>query len=692
MFTLADVLQIREKKDPGFHDFVPDSPQLTTRPTFFPALNPSPISNDIAEELMKYQSDTRLSLRPDTPDLHEISQVHLLSEEEAKEKLKDYVYLLSEKQRDLTIAAEIGQHLLKANSVLKTAYEDLLEFAKSKVNITDACPTADEILREALIHVNPFDSGPVTGLESDLSEDGSLDGRQGISSPSSDPTDMQSPRTAHDDNEETIYYEGMGDLASPLSVPKLPISVDWTDIQEALSPKIGVKRNRPQIQQSAPVMRQEPVEMNDEYILSLEYSVADLTSQVQKRQETEMANLKLIKKLQDDLDNIRGQLSATMKEVEQLELEKRKLVRERVQTSREQLMLEQNDRAIIDELLERAQVAEDKYQALLNVKYELEAKVDILMEDFLNLKEKCEELEERVSDTEYLRYYNARQARYIVELRDHLEDERQLTTQLMMERAAVFGGDGGFHDIVSGSHPPSPAPESKPEKPYFFRADEALQDGKSDPQRLQRQLSMLSINSSYFAHKRRDSNNFASISRAMSPSGDDEWLQSPDTLVDQSHFWAGPNINRMSGMGLRGSTHLGIGKVGPLTRPLLPSPLNNSIGLEASTEDDDVKSVDESIRNPFFLRSPDIHATKSEVAESGSETPKRFIRSKLSVKGQSSMASTSFQPGSPSGSVEEVVSSDGVPAVAVRSEGVLFDKWNTFLWKLVGDKSANQKS
>ncbi|KAJ3047844.1 hypothetical protein HK097_011134, partial [Rhizophlyctis rosea] len=68
-------------------------------------------------------SDSDLSISSDTDLFHAILS---WSEDDLRLRFKDVVTLLRDRERDLTTAAEIGQHLLETNQALEAAYDNLL--------------------------------------------------------------------------------------------------------------------------------------------------------------------------------------------------------------------------------------------------------------------------------------------------------------------------------------------------------------------------------------------------------------------------------------------------------------------------------------------------------------------------------------------------------------------------------------
>ncbi|KAJ3091069.1 hypothetical protein HK102_001795 [Quaeritorhiza haematococci] len=85
----------------------------------------------------------------------DVDWIDVASDEVLRSHLKEALQHLRDKDRDLTIAAEIGQHLLEANNALKSAYQDILK--RSAPASTLPLPSADEVLRASLSHVNPFE-------------------------------------------------------------------------------------------------------------------------------------------------------------------------------------------------------------------------------------------------------------------------------------------------------------------------------------------------------------------------------------------------------------------------------------------------------------------------------------------------------------------------------------------------------
>ncbi|KAJ1566158.1 hypothetical protein HK096_005236 [Nowakowskiella sp. JEL0078] len=616
---------------------------------------------------------------------------------------KAQMYSIHIQLPNLTIAAEIGQHLLQANAALKTAYQDLLNYSKKHMKM-EPTRTADEILRDVLMDVNPFE----TREDEYNTDDDSV----------TDEVQYEAVQDLQSLNSASTALEAMGDLASPMMlnvVSSLELEKAGPvaeEIQNVSSPPINsrksVKRNtRPKSSSSYSSHQQYPTDIH-EYISSLEYVNADLNSQLKRNREIDTLR---IKKLEAELDQLRSELQQTLNQLTDLEKEKKRLMRERIEFSREQSQLEQTDREIIDELFSRVQIAEEKYELAISQKKELNKKIDNVFRDLLFLRQRCSDLEAMLYDSEYLREFSIRQTLNIEDLKEQLEEERNYNAQLLMERSAYSGG--GFGDF-DHSGPQSPStdtrsnwfrPSSESDGKTYFNETTNNSPSVSNSGVILERSESKTLNSHQIRHAlskshagnlyRSGSHPEINISLTKSPSLD-EWTNSPDSLYPPHQFWAGPNMNKLSGMGLRSVTNVGIGGVGPLKRPLMPSPLTKTFVDNASEDTFSVISIDPAddniSRRPQFvpqqqhqLQSVDDHHI-NHTLESDSELKYGYFspRSsrpgtpngrKISVTSEVRRARTLSVGSAGAVADEKILTRDG--------HGVLVDKWFTMCWNLV---------
>ncbi|KAJ1558874.1 hypothetical protein HK096_011076 [Nowakowskiella sp. JEL0078] len=668
-------------------------------------LNNEGLSEDggnLRHQLDKAQMYSIHIQRPSTPESDEMNRLDNLPEGEVRERLKELLQINAEKERDLTIAAEIGQHLLQANAALKTAYQDLLDYSKKHINM-EPTRTADEILRDVLMNVNPFESHDGYGTDDD-----SVD----------DETQNQTVQDLQSLGSASTALEGMGDLASPttlnvassLELEKVESSDD--EIQNVSSPPItlrkSIKRNmRPKSVSSFASHQQYPTDIH-EYISSLEYVNTDLNAQLKRNKESDTAR---IKKLESELEPLRSELQQTLCQLSELEKEKKRLMRERIEFSREQSQLEQTDREIIDELFSRVQIAEEKYELTLLQKKELNKKIDNVFGDLLFLRQRCSDLEKMLYDSEYLRELNIRQSLHIEDLKKLLEEERYYSLQLLTENSEYSGGGfGDFNQLnppsLSTDIPPTwfqPSPEIEGKTDFFEITNNSpalsssgfiMDKDKSKYNSLISHQNKPSLSKPQARHLNRSSSRpDINISRAKSPTMDD-WLHSPELLYPQHQFWAGPNLNQLSGMGLRSVTNVGIGSIGPLRRPLMPSPLNKTFPdndaedtlsiISLDPVDDNVPRRVQFIRQQQQQPADDHHI--NYTLESDSEVKFGYFSPRTSRSGTPNGQKISVPP-----EVRRArtlsIGSAGVVAdekiLARDGHGVLVDKWFTMCWNLV---------
>ncbi|KAI8806752.1 hypothetical protein BJ742DRAFT_350570 [Cladochytrium replicatum] len=335
-----------------------------------------------------------------------------LSEEEYRSRGREVLRALQEKNRDLRVAAQIGQSLLTANAALKKAYEELLS-AKGCALPGDLV-TADQVLRNALYHVNPFEA------HEDSDFDDTLENEEDEDKPT--PTMNFRPNFA-----QVEQVVGGARASVPMS---------GQDIMSQLSVHIpSSDRN---------VMESVPSGLHVvDYISSLEKTNADQQAQLSRLAEQDANNVRTIRKLETELEEARNEAGTLGSQLTELEQEKRRLLRDMVDRLKEKSQTEVDDQKIIEELELRIKKLEQDYSKTIRERKQYGMQLEGALSELAAFRKKCSELEEQLEGTEYLRHLYDQQSQYIDELKTVIEDHRNIIAS-HMSTGAGYGDDFGL--------------------------------------------------------------------------------------------------------------------------------------------------------------------------------------------------------------------------------------------------------
>ncbi|KAI8803992.1 hypothetical protein BJ742DRAFT_906489 [Cladochytrium replicatum] len=334
-----------------------------------------------------------------------------LSEEEYRSRGSEVLRALHEKNRDLRVAAQIGQSLLTANAALKKAYEDLL--AAKGCTLPGDLVTADQVLRNALYHVNPFEAHGDSDYDETFEED------EG---------DKQTPTLNFRPNfAQAEHVEG----GAPASV-----LMGAQDIMSQLS--VHVPSSDRNVMESLP----SGLHVVD-YISSLEKTNADQQAQLSRLLEQDANNVRAIRKLEAELEEARNEAGSLGSQLTELEQEKRRLLRDMVDRLKEKSQTEVDDQKIIEELELRIKKLEQDYAKTVRERKQYGMQLEGALSELAAFRKKCSELEEQLEGTEYLRHLYDQQSQYIDELKAVIEDHRNIIAS-HMSPGAGYGDDFGL--------------------------------------------------------------------------------------------------------------------------------------------------------------------------------------------------------------------------------------------------------
>ncbi|KAI8909330.1 hypothetical protein DFJ77DRAFT_550566 [Powellomyces hirtus] len=314
------------------------------------------------------------------------------------EQLRHCMALLEEKDRDLLLAAEVGQLLLQQNEQLSSvSCQQCASLRSNKPHITT--PPRD-------------DSSAAPPLDMKNTEN-----------PFLSPSMPKTPEPTMGEKTSRSSSPLMGYCASP----RRPRS------QEFKWPGSPVNKRTPK--QRIPSATSD-FEMSD-YVVNLEQKCADFHTQVvslqaQLREETH-SQQKEKESAEAAVSELRTALSAVTEEVESLREEKRRLLRQMKNEKREKSWYENEDRDNVASLIGKVQEAEEEATREAAARQAVENRLKTLLEETGILRQRVSELGNAVKENVALNMCCERQEKLIAELKEQLEEMRVNYTNATME-------------------------------------------------------------------------------------------------------------------------------------------------------------------------------------------------------------------------------------------------------------------
>ncbi|KAI8919117.1 hypothetical protein DFJ77DRAFT_263227 [Powellomyces hirtus] len=337
-----------------------------------------------------------------------------MTEEHLKGKLKDALGDLKKKERDLELAAEIGQQLVAVNNSLMAEYQELLHRQKSNSSLrsqkSGILPRVSSISsikqvsrqrrRPSLQSLNP--DAPAV-VRADASAICSL-------SPTS-PTSRSS-----------LNRRSMNATEQHLNAQLETLEANLVDSER----------------------------MHRHAINNLRRSNASLQDQLratlQDLRDAEATHAQAVWVLERDLDQLREELQVTTQAATDLETDRRRLIREQMEVRRDSHEMERNDQEIIRELHLKIKRLESRNAKLLVGKREADRRSAMQTVELEQLANHVRGLEDQVEHANKLKSQCAQQQIEIQQLQEQLEEMRAREIELAEEELAF--GDG--EEVSSG--------------------------------------------------------------------------------------------------------------------------------------------------------------------------------------------------------------------------------------------------
>ncbi|KAL2915754.1 hypothetical protein HK105_204700 [Polyrhizophydium stewartii] len=392
-----------------------------------------------------------------------------LSEQQLRLKLRDALRALQEKDKDLLLAAEIGAQLVEINNSLVSDYENLLEKKGGSDAAADGVPTPSTSPQQSSVHMpaaaaEPADAAAAldpSSLDPNVLRQQSLFKRRSAMSlrqlaPLSAQTDVAAAVTS------PVQSPSHGAVLSP--PPSLSADLEAID-RRARSHTHSRKPSGSFFEYIATLER-----ANAELRQQLDTATANLRDsdasharnvktlrannealQKQLRETmTEMrdeanAHAQTVSSLESDMEYLRAELSRVAQTAAELETEKRRLLKEKMDTFKETKHIENVDQELIAELLARVNALEAENDRLSSGKLDLDRRFAVLREEHAEALERIADLTVRAEEGLSAREAYQSQSREMDEMRDQLEDMRNRLLALHDDLA-----------VTGGNQPPAP--------------------------------------------------------------------------------------------------------------------------------------------------------------------------------------------------------------------------------------------
>ncbi|KAI8998181.1 hypothetical protein BC832DRAFT_595232 [Gaertneriomyces semiglobifer] len=358
------------------------------------------IGNAVADEVRSMRHLTSASKRRSALiwNTSPLELVDSYSEKDLRSKLKDALAALKDKERDLTLAAEIGQQLVAANNALLHEYQDL-------VNRSKATPPT-----------SPTVTPPPTSYHTNLYSSRALARRPSRTSLRSDSSGSSSHvLTLHKQRSNgTLNYVNSLERAN-------------ADLRAQLDVLEANLRDAERIHRhTVSNLRRANAGLQDQ-----------LRNTLQDLRDVEVAHARANATLERDLDQLRNELQATAQSAAELEVDRRRLIREQAEARKDTKDIEDSDQQIIDGLQNRVKELEEENARLLSGKKESERRCMMQKVELEELGAHAEQLQKEVEESRGLREHLTHLSTVVEELHGQLEDMRAIHIGIMEEEMST---------------------------------------------------------------------------------------------------------------------------------------------------------------------------------------------------------------------------------------------------------------
>ncbi|KAJ1558007.1 hypothetical protein HK405_014632, partial [Cladochytrium tenue] len=319
----------------------------------------------------------------------------------------------------LIIAAEIGQQLVAANNSLVSEFEELktrqaatAAVSPSTLQSPSAVAASWSAAGDVADHSNSEDA-----LRASKRASMSLLKSRLATGAGGGPSADRDSTVAVGELERTGDLRRQGSAKKPSAgVYEYVMDLERTnaDLREQMTVAIENLRDSEKIHGKAVAnLRRANVSLQEQ-----------LHSALREVRDTEQAHNKAVSSLEADLESLRLELSSTSQAAVELEVEKRRLAREKVDAIRESQIAESADTRVIHELQKRVRALEEGNASAAAGRRDAEKRLRGARAELDEARRLAAELQEQVEAAVWLREECERRGALVLELREQLEEVR----------------------------------------------------------------------------------------------------------------------------------------------------------------------------------------------------------------------------------------------------------------------------
>ncbi|ORX51806.1 hypothetical protein BCR36DRAFT_582846 [Piromyces finnis] len=325
----------------------------------------------------------------------------IYSKNDLNNHLNDIKNVLRDKERDLSLAAEIGQQLLEANTVLKKAYEELY------IQNQDTQRQLQRYEHMPVIHSGR--SSPVLSNSSPLSPRYTA-----MRSRNNSPTPPRSRKGSRNLSlPPSVRLDGTSHSSSPPSIAR---STEGSESENEEANNIIKEQFL------------EKIKYLENSINSLERHNEELKVLLEKKKnevkDIQIQNSKLLLIKDGEVYDLKKDLESLMNKTKKLEMEKRTLTKENQRQANELDRIESIDQEYIQDLLVKINRLDSSLRRMEITKEELEKNIENIMMEKIEYQDKCKSLDKKLEDFLYYKHLHDTQAQHIQELNQTIEQQR----------------------------------------------------------------------------------------------------------------------------------------------------------------------------------------------------------------------------------------------------------------------------
>ncbi|KAI8812477.1 hypothetical protein BJ742DRAFT_20327 [Cladochytrium replicatum] len=343
-----------------------------------------------------------------------------MDEAELRQKLREAVVVLAERERDLHIAAEIGQQLVQTNQHLSVEYNTLMRKLQILSPQMQAALSSDNV---PLPDLN--DEEAVKEVEWLLGALGKERIQKFAGEKEADIGRRSSEAVVPDDTTVESWSHGddgsRGNLYDKIAV----LERTNKDLKEQFEHTLENMRETEQMHARTVAQLKRG---NQELQEQLRLTLSDL-------RDAEQSHARAVAILEGDLDTLRTELGSTAQAAADLEADRRRLIREKMEQAKESRTTEQSEQDNVRQLWARIRSLENENARLLAGKREAERRRDAMRMELEELAQRYEELSRDSAQRSSLEAQVEAQRELIEEMRERMEETVHLYDAAVNELA-----------------------------------------------------------------------------------------------------------------------------------------------------------------------------------------------------------------------------------------------------------------